>query len=95
MVVNLTTAAPRAAAARARRVAAISAETVTHYLCVRVPPSLVASAATSLPTLDDFVPVMLEAEDENYNLFKLINELNKEVRRVARPDCAALTACTN
>lgn len=22
---------------------------------------------------------MLEAEDENYNLFKLINELNKEV----------------
>ncbi|CBJ29526.1 outer dynein arm docking complex protein oda-dc [Ectocarpus siliculosus] len=36
------------------------------------------SAATSLTTLDDFVPVMLEAEDENYNLFKLINELNKE-----------------
>ena len=42
------------------------------------------SAATSLATLDDFVPVMLEAEDENYNLFKLINELNKEVSRVAR-----------
>lgn len=38
------------------------------------------SAATSLATLDDFVPVMLEAEDENYNLFKLINELNKEVK---------------
>lgn len=42
------------------------------------------SAATSLATLDDFVPVMLEAEDENYNLFKLINELNKEVRRPSR-----------
>ncbi|CAN0224907.1 unnamed protein product, partial [Laminaria digitata] len=38
------------------------------------------SAATSLATLDDFVPVMLEAEEENYNLFKLINELNKEVK---------------
>ncbi|CAM9764587.1 unnamed protein product, partial [Sphacelaria rigidula] len=37
------------------------------------------STATSLATLDDFVPVMLEAEDENYNLFKLINELNREV----------------
>lgn len=41
------------------------------------------SAATSLTTLDDFVPVMLEAEDENYNLFKLINELNKEVNRLS------------
>ena len=38
-----------------------------------------SSAASSLATLDDFVPVMLEAEEENYNLFKLINELNKEV----------------
>lgn len=41
---------------------------------------LVDSVATSLATLDDFVPVMLEAEEENYNLFKLINELNREVR---------------
>lgn len=41
---------------------------------------LYCSVATSLATLDDFVPVMLEAEDENYNLFKLINELNREVR---------------
>lgn len=41
-----------------------------------------SSAATSLATLDDFVPVMLEAEDENYNLFKLINELNREVSTV-------------
>ncbi|CAM9968065.1 unnamed protein product, partial [Ectocarpus fasciculatus] len=40
------------------------------------------SAATSLTTLDDFVPVMLEAEDENYNLFKLINELNKELEEL-------------
>eukprot|EP00903_Cladosiphon_okamuranus_P010122 g9585.t1 len=40
------------------------------------------SAATSLATLDDFVPVMLEAEDENYNLFKLINELNKELEEL-------------
>lgn len=50
--------------------------------CVRVLHVFLSglSAATSLATLDDFVPVMLEAEDENYNLFKLINELNKEVR---------------
>ncbi|CAM9835805.1 unnamed protein product [Pylaiella littoralis] len=40
------------------------------------------SAATSLATLDDFVPVMLEAEEENYNLFKLINELNKELEEL-------------
>lgn len=43
-------------------------------------PRFESSAATSLATLEDFVPVMLEAEDENYNLFKLINELNREVR---------------
>lgn len=42
-------------------------------------PFLKSSAATSLATLDDFVPVMLEAEDENYNLFEVINELNREV----------------
>lgn len=52
-----------------------SSHTIKH-LC---PTNTTASAATSLATLDDFVPVMLEAEDENYNLFKLINELNKEV----------------
>ena len=38
-----------------------------------------SSTATSLAKVDDFVPVMLEAEEENYNLFKLINGLNMEV----------------
>lgn len=46
---------------------------------VRNDRSAKSSSETSLATLDDFVPVMLEAEDENYNLFKLINELNREV----------------
>ncbi|CAM9435682.1 unnamed protein product, partial [Discosporangium mesarthrocarpum] len=40
------------------------------------------SAATGLANLEDFVPVMLEAEDENYSLFKLINELNKELEEL-------------
>ncbi|CAM9322362.1 unnamed protein product [Chrysoparadoxa australica] len=38
--------------------------------------------ATGLPTLGEFVPMMLEAEEENYSLFKLINELNKELEEL-------------
>jgi hypothetical protein len=33
-------------------------------------------------TLEDFVPIMLEAEEENYSLFKLITELNKELEEL-------------
>jgi hypothetical protein len=40
------------------------------------------SAATEPAALEDFVPIMLEAEDENYSLFKLINELNKELEEL-------------
>ncbi|CAM9192722.1 unnamed protein product [Ascophyllum nodosum] len=40
------------------------------------------STATSLAKVDDFVPVMLEAEEENYNLFKLINGLNMELEEL-------------
>lgn len=36
-------------------------------------------SATGPTTIEDFVPIMLEAEEENYSLFKLINELNKEL----------------
>jgi hypothetical protein len=55
------------------------------------------SAATEPAALEDFVPIMLEAEDENYSLFKLINELNKELEELDADkgrvtcDIAALT----
>ncbi|CAN0209062.1 unnamed protein product, partial [Phaeothamnion confervicola] len=38
--------------------------------------------ATGLRGISDFVPLMLEAEEENFSLFKLINELNRELEQL-------------